>query len=101
MTRRELMAATGSILGVGAASQGSDEKAGTIFDGSTLHGWSVQSGPESAFYVRDGAIVIHEGSGYPTWLRYDKVLENFDFRCEFFIQGWANSGIYLHAPEHG
>ena len=26
---------------------------------------------------------------------------NFDFRGEFFIRGWTNSGIYLHAPEHG
>ena len=27
--------------------------------------------------------------------------ENFDFRGEFFIRGWMDSGIYFHAPEHG
>lgn len=64
-------------------------------------GWTVQDGPESAFYRRDGEIVIHEGSGFPAWLRSGKQFENFDFRCEFHIQGWSDSGIYIHAPEHG
>jgi Domain of Unknown Function (DUF1080). len=38
---------------------------------------------------------------FPTWLRSDRQYENFDFRCDFFVKGWANSGIYLHAPQHG
>jgi hypothetical protein len=73
----------------------------TLFDGRSLNGWTVQDGPESAFYVNDGAIVAHESSGYPTWLRSAREYENFDFRGEFFVRGWMNSGIYLHAPEHG
>ncbi len=73
----------------------------SLFDGKTLSGWSIQDGPESAFYVQDGAIVIHEGSNFPTWLRSEKQFENFDFECDFFVKGWANSGIYFHAPEHG
>src|SRR5947207_87443 len=73
----------------------------SMFDGKTLDGWSIQDGPESAFYVQDGDIVIHEGSNFPTWLRSNKRYENFDFACDFFIKGWANSGIYVHAPEHG
>jgi len=72
-----------------------------LVDGKTLSGWSVREGPESAFYVRDGAIVVHESSSFPTWLRSDAPYENFDFRGEFFIQGWIDSGIYFHAPEHG
>lgn len=73
----------------------------SLFDGRTLSGWSVREGPESAFYVNDGAIVVHPGTNFPTWLRSDREYENFDFRCEYFIKGWMNSGIYLHAPEHG
>ena len=61
----------------------------------------MREGPESAFYVSDGAIVVHEGSNFPAWLRSGRQYENFDFRCEFFVRGWINSGIYLHAPEHG
>ena len=72
-----------------------------MFDGLTLQGWSVREGPESAFYVKEGAIVVHEGANFPTWLRSDRQYENFDFRGEFFIRGWMNSGIFLHAPEHG
>lgn len=73
----------------------------SLFDGATLAGWSVQEGPPSAFKVQDAAIVIDQGSDYPTWLRSDRQYENFDFRCDFFVQGWADSGIYIHAPEHG
>lgn len=72
-----------------------------LFDGRTLTGWSIQEGPETAFNVVDGAIVVHHGSNFPAWLRSDRQYENFDFRGEFFVQGWINSGIYLHAPEHG
>jgi hypothetical protein len=72
-----------------------------LFDGTSLAGWSVQAGPASAFRVMDGSIVVDQGSNFPTWLRSDKQYENFDFRCEFFLRGWMNSGVYLHAPEHG
>jgi len=73
----------------------------SLFDGKTLDGWSVVDGPETAFYVNDGAIVVHPSSGFPAWLRSAKQYENFDFRGEFYINGWMDSGIYLHAPEHG
>ncbi|MBI3473992.1 MAG: DUF1080 domain-containing protein [Candidatus Solibacter usitatus] len=72
-----------------------------LFDGRSLDGWSIREGPETAFYVNDGAIVVHEGSNFPAWLRSGRQYENFDFRAEFFIKGWMNSGIFLHAPEHG
>ena len=40
------------------------------------------------------AVVVHG-------LRSAAQYENFDFRGEFFIEGWIDSGIYFHAPEHG
>jgi hypothetical protein len=82
--------------------QGQTEEGFTsLFDGQTLRGWSVQEGPESAFHVNDGHIVGHLASDFPAWLRFDKQYENFDFRCEFFVKGWTDGGIYFHAPEHG
>ncbi len=72
-----------------------------LFDGQSLAGWKIKEGPETAFYVKDGAIVVHESEGFPAWLSSEKQYENFDFRGEFFIRGWMDSGIYLHAPEHG
>lgn len=73
----------------------------TLFDGKSLNGWTVADGPDSAFYVDDASIVVHSGSNYPTWLRSAKQYENFDFRGEFYLKGWMDSAIYLHAPEHG
>jgi hypothetical protein len=103
MNRRAFLAAAGAApLAVAQSSADADETGfSPLFNGSTLDGWSVQEGPETAFYVRDGAIVVHESAGFPTWLRSDRQYENFDFRGEFFLEGWMNSGIYLHAPEHG
>jgi hypothetical protein len=72
-----------------------------LFDGTTLAGWTVREGPESAFYAADGAIVASPASAYPAWLRSARQYENFDLRLEFHIQGWIDGGVYLHAPEHG
>jgi hypothetical protein len=100
MKRREFLAAAASAPLLFA--QNGDETGFTpLFDGKSLDGWSVKDGPETAFYVNDGSIVVHESAGYPAWLRSAREYENFDFRGEFFVRGWMNSGIYLHAPEHG
>ena len=102
MKRREFLASVALVPTLLSVAQEPDE-AGlvSLFDGTSLAGWSVADGPESAFYVRDEAIVVHPSAGFPTWLRSARQYENFDFRGEFFVQGWMNSGIYLHAPEHG
>lgn len=73
----------------------------SLFDGASLNGWTIEEGPETAFYVDDGAITVHPGSGHPTWLRSRRQYENFDFQGEFFVKGWMDSGIYFHVPEHG
>jgi hypothetical protein len=100
MNRRSFLAAAGAAPALFA--QAPDESGMvSLFDGKTLAGWSVADGPESAFYVKDGAIVAHDSAGYPAWLRSARQYENFDFRGEYFVRGWMNSGIYLHAPEHG
>ena len=31
----------------------------------------------------------------------DRVFRDFTLRCEFMVPEGSNSGIYLHAPEHG
>jgi hypothetical protein len=102
MKRRDFLAAAGAAPLLLASPQSSNESGFTpLFDGKSLDGWTVKDGPETAFYVKDGDIVVHEGGGFPAWLRSAKQYENFDFRGEFFVRGWTNSGIYLHAPEHG
>jgi hypothetical protein len=99
MERRTLLALPAAL----AALRARQAEAGfvSLFDGKTLQGWSAQDGPESAFYVSDGAIAGHVESQFPAWLRSTRQYENFDFRGEFFVKGWTDGGIYLHAPEHG
>jgi hypothetical protein len=102
MDRRAFLAAAAAAAAPRLFAQNSDESGFTsLFDGKSLDGWTVRDGPETAFYVNDGAIVVHESAGFPAWLRSAREYENFDFRGEFFVRGWLNSGIYLHAPEHG
>ena len=102
MKRREFLASAVLVPAVLTTRQEPDEDGLVrLFDGKSLDGWTVRDGPETAFYVNDGAIVVHESAGFPAWLRSAREYENFDFRGEFFVRGWMNSGIYLHAPEHG
>ncbi|HMC62582.1 MAG TPA: DUF1080 domain-containing protein [Candidatus Solibacter sp.] len=102
MNRRAFLSAASAVPVLLAAPQNQDESGfANLFDGHGLDGWSVRDGAESAFYVNGGAIVVHESAGYPAWLRSARQYENFDFRGEFFVKGWTDSGIYLHAPEHG
>ncbi len=100
LNRRHFISAAAAVpafQAAGATSSGTS----SLFDGKTLAGWTIQEGPETAFYVDDGAIVVHDSGNYPAWLRSVRQYENFDFRGEFFIKGWIDSGIYIHAPEHG
>ena len=79
MRRRELLAGAALVPLLRAFPQDTDETGfAPLFDGKSLEGWAVADGPESAFYVSDGAIVAHESAGFPTWLRSAKRYENFD-----------------------
>jgi hypothetical protein len=98
MLRRQFLA------GAAAAPAGLAQSAGSsvsLFDGKTLAGWRVVDGPESAFFVEDGSIVVSAAANSPTWLRTESQYENFELRLEFFVKGWIDSGLYLHAPRFG
>lgn len=84
-----------------AAAVSAPAAATPLFDGKTLSGWTVTDGPATAFYADAGDIVVHESGNYPAWLRSPREYENFDLRGEFFVKGWIDSGIFIHAPLHG
>lgn len=100
MLRRRFLGLAAASVTAGSG-RGQQEGFVSLFDGKTLSGWSVREGPETAFHVWDGSIAVHPSANFPAWLRSAAQYENFDFRGEFFLQGWMDSGIYLHAPEHG
>lgn len=99
MNRRNFL--TTAAAAAPALAAQSQAAPGALFDGRTLSGWTIEQGPETAFYVDNGAIVVHESGNFPAWLRSSREYENFDFRGEFFVKGWIDSGIYIHAPLHG
>ena len=76
MNRRAFLATAGvvpaAVRALHLQSPGAEPGFVSLFDGRTLAGWSVQEGPASAFRVADGAIVVDQGSNFPTWLRSDK-----------------------------
>ena len=61
MKRREFLTTAmlaPTLVQVRIAAQDSDESGFvSLFDGTSLSGWSVADGADSAFYVDDGAIV--------------------------------------------
>jgi hypothetical protein len=72
-----------------------------LFNGKDLSGWHIVDGPESAFYVQDGAICASPSSLWPAWLSTDRKFENFDLSLEFFVGGWSDGGVYFAAPLFG
>jgi hypothetical protein len=100
MNRRAFLGAVPLLPSLFGNTSG-DEGFMSLFDGKSLKGWVVEEGPESAFFVQDGALFVHESASPPAWLRSEREYENFDYRGEFFIEGWMDSGIYLQAPLHG
>ena len=72
-----------------------------LFDGKTLSGWTIEEGPQTAFYASEGAVNVHPGSNFPVWLRSPESYENFDWSGEVFLKDWANGGLFFCAPKHG
>ncbi len=66
-----------------------------------LREWVTVDGPESAFAVSGNEVTVQAHAAYPAWLRSAKEYMNFELRGEFLVDGWNDSGIYLHAPMHG
>jgi len=66
-----------------------------------LTDWVVVDGPESAFAVSGNEIVVQAHAAFPAWLRSAGEYRNFELRGEFLVDGWNDSGFYLHAPLHG
>lgn len=95
LTRRQLIVMGGAFAAPAFAQETK------LFDEKSLNGWVVEKGPQTAFFARDGEVVVHPGSNFPAWLRSEAEYENFDWTGEVFIEGWANGGLYFCAPRHG
>jgi len=95
-----LLVLLGVLLGLQAV-QAQDQPAGferSIFNGQTLHGWTIENGCEAT--VEDGLLVLKAGDG---WLRSDHVYADFQMHVEWkALQKTAyDAGIYVRTPKDG
>jgi hypothetical protein len=72
-----------------------DDQWVSLFDGSTLSGWTKAGSDDSNWEVKDGSIV---GTGKASMLYSPKTYKNFKFRAELKINDGGNSGMYFRCP---
>lgn len=75
--------------------------AAPLLRGESIQGWTIEDGPESSFYQKDGVLHATPASEFPAWLRSTRQYENFDLSLDWFSKGWMDGGVYFSAPEHG
>ncbi|MBL8213308.1 MAG: DUF1080 domain-containing protein [Bryobacterales bacterium] len=92
-TRRHLLAALAAAAATSKTLPAADFK--------PVEWGPVVDGPDSAFQRNGSEVVVHPGSNFPAWLRSRQMYENFHLKGEFFLKGWMDSAIYLHAPRYG
>ncbi len=103
MNRIQKVAVCGIVaflfVGFAMAKAGDDDEGWvSLFDGSTLSGWTKAGGnaDQSKWEVVDGAIV---GTGKDSMLYSPKGdYKNFRFRAEIKINDHGNSGMYFRSP---
>lgn len=97
LSRAGVVAALG--LALGACSSGSGDAGGpagsdaewqTLFDGSSLDGWSEVG--DANWQLADDAVRADAGTGF---LLSAAVYDDFDLELEFFVTPDANSGVFI------
>ncbi len=88
-----------AVIAVPGSSLAQDDGFVDLFE-EGLSGW-VEMGEPGAFEVREGMLALNDPHNYPNWLRSERTYENFVLELEYRTPGWAEGGIYLHAPLHG
>ena len=71
-----------------------------LLEGDDLGGW-MEMGEPGAFTLSGGVLSLEHPNNYPNWLRSPERYENFVLELEYQPVGWAEGGIYLHAPQYG
>ena len=86
-----------SILVAGCAGGPQSRGWTTLFDGSSLDGWTRTG--ESNWSLGDGAVMADKGGKTPSYLVSKENYGDFDLRVEFWATADANSGVFLRASD--
>jgi len=110
---RMAVACFGALVGMasiaGASALAADDGFVDLFNGRDLSGWVVEQraapdgsptpkGTPEVWSVAEGRIVC-EGNGYG-FLRYDRMLDDFELRVEFRMAAGCNSGIGIRGVKY-
>jgi hypothetical protein len=68
----------------------------SLFDGKTLDGWKKANENQSAFSVKDGAIVANGERCHLFYVGDEKPFKNFELRVDVMTKPNSNGGIYFH-----
>jgi hypothetical protein len=84
-----------------AAADAAQDESGfvSLFDGSTLKGWTVVGKAGPGYVPKDGVLVCPADGGGNLYT--EKEYENFVFRFDFKLSQNANNGIGIRAPLEG
>ena len=88
-----------ALTAVSTAAQSTGDYVG-LLSGDDLAGW-VEMGEPGAFTIEDGTLFLEHPNNHPNWLRSEEQYENFVLELEYQAVGWAEGGVYFHAPLHG
>jgi hypothetical protein len=94
------------IISLSSCKMGNQEgKWQTLFDGTSLDGWTVSAGNSKSFSIENEYLKC---SGPEAYLFYDGDFKNFEFEASVKTDKHAGSGIFFHAdcqekgkPAHG
>jgi hypothetical protein len=91
-------ACAATLLGMASRATAAEGYTYSLFDGQSLHGWTIENDCEAE--VQDGMILLKSGDG---WLRSDHTYGDFKLDVEWKALQAENydAGIYLRAGAHG
>ncbi len=70
-----------------------------LFNGTSLEGWEVVSGPGGSWGVENGVLYTTGTGG--GWLSTTREFADFELQLEFRVPPGGNSGVFLRSPHMG
>lgn len=99
MKSRILITAAIAVLALTSLATGqAGKEAGfkTIFDGKSFAGWKMAEENQTAWTIKDGAIVANGNRSHLYYVGDEKPFVNFQLKLEAMTTAGSNGGIYIH-----
>ncbi len=79
-----------------SSNEATNGETSSLFDGKTLAGWKPLDGGEvKGWTAKNGVLTATPGSGTTPLLLTNDTFDDFEFRCDFWLDRKTNSGVLL------